>query len=67
MKKMMMTTAVTMALGATGCWGATVAQMTGTSFSSNQESSSSRPAPIVVMSGAAGLIGLLLAGKRKKA
>lgn len=67
MKKTMMMTAVMMALGATGCWGATVAQMTGTSFSSNQQSSDSRPSPIVVMSGAAGLVGLLLAGKRKKA
>jgi hypothetical protein len=69
MKKTIMMTAATMVLGTVGCFGATVADMTGTSFSSNQQgtpSSSAQPTPLVVMAGAAGLVGLLV-GKRKKA
>ena len=69
MKQTIMMTAATMVLGAAGCWGATVADMTGTSFTSNPQgtsSSSSQPAPLVVMAGAAGLVGLLV-GKRRKA
>jgi hypothetical protein len=65
MKKAIIMTAATMVLGAAGCWGATVADMTGTAFTSHPEGSrTSKSQPLVVMAGAAGLIGLLLA-KRK--